>query len=45
MSYIAYCGLLCDECPIYIATRNNDTQAKERLAAECSTADMTFTAE
>ena len=45
MSYISYCGLLCNECPLYIATKNNDLQAKERLAVECSTEAITFTAE
>ena len=45
MSYISYCGLLCNECPLYIATKNNDLQAKERLAVECSTESITFTAE
>ena len=45
MSYIAYCGLLCDECPIFIATQNNDLAAKERLAVECSGEGNLFTAE
>ncbi|MDP4091172.1 MAG: DUF3795 domain-containing protein [Bacillota bacterium] len=45
MDYIAYCGLLCNECPIYIATQNNDVQAKEKLAVECSNENFTFTAE
>lgn len=45
MSYISYCGLLCEECPIYIATKNNDLKAKEKLAVECSTENITFTAE
>lgn len=45
MSYLSYCGLLCDECPLYIATKANDQSAKEKLAQECSTADTVFTAE
>lgn len=44
MSCVAYCGLLCHECPLYIATKNNDLQAKEKLAVECSTDKITFTA-
>lgn len=45
MNYLAYCGMLCYECPIYIATKNNDLQAKKRLAIECSTENITFTAD
>lgn len=45
MSYISYCGLICDECPIYIATKNNDSQALEQLALECSNENCTFAAE
>ena len=45
MNYIAYCGLLCHECPLFIATKNNDVQAKEKLAVECSNEDTTFAAE
>lgn len=33
---LAYCGILCNECPIYIATQNNDQKAKEELAVQCS---------
>jgi len=29
---IATCGLICTECPAYIATRNNDVAALEALA-------------
>lgn len=43
MSYLAYCGILCDECPIFIATKNNDLEAKEKLAQECSNDDYQFT--
>ncbi len=29
---IAYCGLVCTSCPQYIATRNDDDVAKEKIA-------------
>lgn len=29
---IAYCGLLCNECPIFIATKKNDEKARVELA-------------
>ncbi|MBC8446916.1 MAG: DUF3795 domain-containing protein [Chloroflexi bacterium] len=29
---IAYCGLVCTECPAYIATKANDAAAIERVA-------------
>ena len=28
---IAYCGLLCQECPIYLATREIDKSKKEKM--------------
>jgi hypothetical protein len=31
---IAYCGLLCTDCPAYVATQANDRAALERVAAE-----------
>jgi hypothetical protein len=31
---IAYCGLVCTECPAYVATRADDMQALERIAAQ-----------
>lgn len=31
---IAYCGLVCTECPGYIATQANDQEALERVAAQ-----------
>lgn len=43
MKYIAYCGLLCHECHLFIATKNNDLQAKEKLAIECSNENTIFT--
>ena len=31
---IAYCGLICTECPAYIATQADDRAALERVAAQ-----------
>ena len=31
---IAYCGLVCTDCPAYLATRANDMEALERLAIQ-----------
>lgn len=31
---IGVCGLVCSECPGYLATQANDEAAKERVAAE-----------
>ena len=31
---IAYCGLICTECPSFIATKNNDMEALQKLADE-----------
>lgn len=31
---IAYCGLVCTDCPAYLATRANDREAVEKVAAE-----------
>ncbi len=42
---MAYCGLLCQECPLYMATMNHDSAAKEKLAIECSTETIKFTAD
>ena len=33
---IAYCGLMCTECPAYIATQNHDVDAMARVAEEWS---------
>ena len=45
MEYISYCGLLCNECPVFIATAENDEAAKERIAKEFSGERMQFTKE
>lgn len=37
---MAYCGLLCHECPLFIATRNNDLQAKEKAVDNCGVCSM-----
>jgi len=31
---IGGCGLTCNECPAYVATQANDTEAIEKMAAE-----------
>ena len=31
---IAYCGLVCTDCPAYIATQANDRTALEQVAAQ-----------
>lgn len=33
---IAYCGLLCNECPVFMATINKDDQVQVELAKEYS---------
>ena len=30
--FIAYCGLNCEKCDAYIATKNNDQELRERTA-------------
>lgn len=30
---IAYCGLVCSDCPTFLATKNNDDLAREKTAA------------
>ena len=34
---IAFCGLVCSQCPVYIATKTNHEELKEKLAIEYST--------
>jgi hypothetical protein len=31
---ISYCGLLCQSCPIYLATRETDLSKKQKLISE-----------
>ncbi|MEA2104275.1 MAG: DUF3795 domain-containing protein [Candidatus Cloacimonadota bacterium] len=33
---IAYCGIVCTECPAYIATKNNDEDLRKKTATEWS---------
>jgi hypothetical protein len=33
---IAYCGLNCSECPTFLATRADDDQMREKVAAQWS---------
>jgi hypothetical protein len=33
---IAYCGLVCNDCPAFIATENNDEAHKYRISQEWS---------
>ena len=38
----AFCGLICTECPVYIATVTEDEAMKEKLAADYTTAACKF---
>ena len=42
MEYISYCGLLCNDCPVYIATKNNDGEMKAKLAVDYSNENCKF---
>ncbi len=33
---ISYCGLICSECPAYIATLNDDNNARKKVAENWS---------
>lgn len=33
---VAYCGLVCSECPTYKATQTNDNKARAKIAEEWS---------
>ena len=33
---VAYCGLVCTECPTYKATQRNDDEARAKIAEEWS---------
>jgi hypothetical protein len=33
---VAYCGVVCSECPTYQVTQNNDNEARSKIAAEWS---------
>lgn len=36
---IAYCGMVCSDCDLYIATMNNDEELRKELAAKYTTED------
>ena len=31
---IGFCGIICSECPAFIATQNNDDKERDRIAKE-----------
>ena len=33
---VAYCGIVCTECPTYKATKKNDNKARSKIAEEWS---------
>ena len=37
-----YCGLICSECPVYIATQTGNEELKEQLARDYSTDTCKF---
>ena len=39
---IAYCGLICSECPVYIVTQTGNEELKEQLARDYSTETCKF---
>ena len=45
MEYIAYCGLLCNQCPVFTATKGNNDSLKEKLANDYSNENMKFSTE
>lgn len=45
MDYISYCGLKCNECPVFLATINNDNILRKKLAKQYSTKKCIFTEE
>ena len=42
---IAFCGLVCSDCPVYIATKTNNEELKRKLASEYSTDTCKFVKE
>lgn len=42
---IAYCGLICNDCPAFIATNENNKQKKIELANQWSSENYTVTPE
>ena len=43
MEYISYCGIKCNNCPVYISTEKNDDTMRIQLAKDCSTEKCIFT--
>ncbi|MGB7538992.1 MAG: DUF3795 domain-containing protein [Anaerolineales bacterium] len=43
MSIIAYCGLDCTACPVFMATKTNDPALQEKTAREWSVLFAAFT--
>lgn len=41
---IGYCGVNCNECPVYIATINDDDEARAKIAQEWSSEQYAFKA-
>jgi hypothetical protein len=42
---IAFCGILCSECPAFVATQAGDEEALAKQAAEWSSEEYPLTAE
>ncbi len=36
MKTLGYCGLNCEECPVFVATANNDNGLRQKTAREWS---------
>ncbi|PWB56496.1 MAG: hypothetical protein C3F06_01010 [Candidatus Methanoperedenaceae archaeon] len=36
MKTLAYCGLNCEDCPVFVATANNDNGLREKTASDWS---------
>ena len=45
VEYISYCGILCNECPVFVATAGNDGKMKAKLAKEYSNERNQFSIE
>ena len=45
MSQIAYCGLDCGRCPVYLATVQGDREKQAQLALEYSTEECAYAPE
>jgi len=43
MPIIAYCGLNCSECPVFLATKTHDRALQEKTAREWSAQFSAFT--